>query len=389
MNDFNRILEFEKNLSNWFIRNEYKGHDPYQLDEKVSGLLSKMPFLKYTRKALKPFHVFIPNSAFQNLPKIYHPKALGLIIGGNSYLYKITGDKELLENNKTLLELLIELRNKDYNRYAWGSPFEWGSEPRYPVNTPAVCLIIPIANSLLDYYEFSRYRLPLDICIDIIEHILKENGYSTKPDGSICLNYSPLDKNEVVNSNALAAGFFFRLSHITGDKEIKQIAQKITEWVIKSQLEDGSWHYGNMSKVIDNRHTGFILESLGSIKNYWDYEKLKIAYSRGMEFYINKLTENGLPKWSCDTLYPIDIHDVAQALLTYIADGKTDLALSLANFAIEKMSNGEDEFYFKYFKNGKVNRNVFIRWGQAWMYYALVKIIYKINSGKIEESASV
>jgi len=387
-NNKGRILEFEKSLSDWFVRKEFKGHDPYQLDERVSGILTKMPFLKYARKVLKPFHVFIPSSTFKKLPRIYHPKALGLIIGGNSYLWKIIGNKDLLEQNKTLLQLLDQLKNKEYKYHAWGSPFEWGSKPRYPPNTPAVCLIIPIANCLLDYHELTGEKFPLEICTHISRHILEENGYKINDNGSICLFYSPLDKNEVINSNSLAAAFLFRFSNIIGNRETPEIGRKITEWVINSQNVDGSWYYSNNSNIIDNRHTGFVLESLSTVRKYWDNQKLDEAYLRGLNFYKEKLTDNGLPKWSPESTYPVDIHDVAQGILTYIAVDDIESALSLAGFAIDKMSNGRDEFYFKYFKNGGVNKNVFIRWGQAWMYYALAKLLYKINSEEIKESES-
>ena len=92
----NKYLEIEKNLSQWFLDNNYKGFDPYQLDEKASGFLSKIPFRKQIRSILKPFHVFIPSFHFGSLDKIYHPKAVGLIIGGNSFHYSITRQKELL-----------------------------------------------------------------------------------------------------------------------------------------------------------------------------------------------------------------------------------------------------------------------------------------------------
>jgi hypothetical protein len=119
-----RLLEIEKNLSQWFRQNDFRGFDPYQIDEKASGMMARVPLLKHFRKILKPFHVFIPKAAFKGFPRIYHPKAIGLIIGGNSFLYKITLQKELISENKYLLGLLQQLRNKEFKHYAWKSPFE-------------------------------------------------------------------------------------------------------------------------------------------------------------------------------------------------------------------------------------------------------------------------
>jgi hypothetical protein len=55
--------------------------------------------------------------------------------------------------------------------------------------------------------------------------------------------------------------------------------------------------------------------------------------------------------------------------------GEKEFAQQILNFTIEKMSNGKDEFYYKYFENGKVNNSVFFRWNQAWMYVAVAKLL--------------
>ncbi len=371
----NKIYDVIANMHHWFVENEYKGVDPYQIDEKASGLIKKMPFLKYIRKALKPFHVFIPKSTFTSFPKIYHPKAIGLIIGGNAFLYHLTKNKELLAENNYLINLLKELRNKDYKHHAWGSPFEWGSNPRYPVNTPAICLISPIGNALIDYYEIAKDKEVLELCNDIALHITEENGYKEIDEETICLYYSPLDKNEVYNSNALAAKFLFRLNNYNKSEEQLTIAKKICNYVIQGQNPDGSWVYSNTSDIIDNRHTGFILESFASIQCSWKNNALAHAYVKGLNFYKKTLTDKGLPRWSPEKTYPLDIHDVAQAIITFTETKDIEMAKFIADYAIENMSNSKDEFYFKLFKNGKTNKNVFIRWGQAWMYYALGKMI--------------
>ena len=115
-----------------------------------------LPFFPKIRRMLKPFHSMIPSSAFNKFPPIYHPKALGLIIAGNSYLYQTTGDNSLLSENNHLVRILISLKSTGFNNVCWGHPFEWGQNPRYPFNTPLVCVQAPVIQSLLDYYEVSK-----------------------------------------------------------------------------------------------------------------------------------------------------------------------------------------------------------------------------------------
>lgn len=370
-----KILEFAKNMHQWFIKNEYKGYDPYQIDEKASGLINKFPILKSVRKTLKPLHVFLPKTAFSSLPKIYHPKAIGLIIGGNAFLYKKTGQANILNENTKLLMLLNELKNKNYKYNTWGSPFEWGTKPRYPINTPAIPIVCPIGNALLDYYEICGDKRVLEMAVSIGLHIVKENGFKEVDKNKICLYYSPVDKIEVYNTNAIATRFLFRLNQYQNNQEQIIIAKKICNFIIDGQNEDGSWYYSTTSTIIDNRHTGYILESFKNILTIWSDNNLMQSYQNGLNFYYKKLINENLPRWSPEKTYPIDIHDIAQSIITYTTIEEFEKAEFIADFAIQNMSNNIDEFYFKIFKNNKVNKNVFIRWGQAWMYYAITKLI--------------
>lgn len=375
-----RIKDFTVNMRYWFVTNDYKGNDPYQLDHKASKLMVKFSFLKYFRKLLKPLHVFIPMQIFKNLPKIDHPKAVGLILGGNSYLNEYLNESELIRENKFLLKHLQDSSIKSYQFYAWGSPFEWGSNPRYPINSPAICLVSPIAIAILIAFKSTNDDQYLTTLHSIANHIMTENGYTKINDQTFALHYSPLDNNLVYNSNALAGRFLHELGFVTGKQEYIDFAKKTLRFVISGQQKDGSWLYGHNSNIIDNRHTGFVLESLAYVAKYWQDQSLIDCLNKGVAYYDKNLMHNGLPKWSPEKQYPIDIHDVAQSILTYIALDRLQEAKFIADFAINKMSNGKDEFYFKYFRNGKTNKNIFYRWGQAWMYYALTKLESKMRN---------
>lgn len=107
-------LNMSINMYNWFKNCHYKGVDPYLLDEKFL----KFKFFNKFRYLLKPLHSFIPKKLFSNLKRIYFPKALGLIIAGNSSLYKITSQRKFLNENYVLLDLLKETRSKGYKHFA-------------------------------------------------------------------------------------------------------------------------------------------------------------------------------------------------------------------------------------------------------------------------------
>lgn len=324
---------------------------------------------------MKPFHSQIPDSLFSKLPPIYHPKAIALIISANSYLYEKSGDKTLIGENMQLVELLNNLRNCDYEYACWGHPFEWGQSPRYPYNTPLVCVQAPILNCLIDFYNIYPNEALFNMINSAVNYLLYEAEYDTLGVGSASFRNSPLNKMYVHNSNIMTACLFYRLENLTPNDEMIKLADQLIVFTIDSQNIDGSWFYSPDVAAIDNRHTGFILYSLHQLYKLTNREDIFRSMNLGLNYYKTNLFENSLPKWSPNETYPIDIHDVAQAIITFSEIGEMKYACNLIDFAINKMSNGKDEFYYKYFKDGRVNRAVFIRWGQAWMMVALTMFL--------------
>ncbi len=375
------VLTILKAMHTWFVEHEYKGIDPYQLDEKAFGLINKFPVLRNIRKALKPFHSLIPQKVFSNLQPIYHPKALGLIIGGNTFLKEIETFPTFKSENQYLIKLLENVKS-DTQHYSWGHPFEWGQNPRYVKNTPLICVTTPIALWLLDNYEYGKSTEALELCKDIAQNLTKENGFEVFDNNCTAVYYSNLDKQYTYNGSALLAAFLFRFNKFEKNKDLIELAERLLNFVLREQNPDGSWFYSHEAKTkgdkstIDNRHTGYILESLNIIYNSSQNERVKQAITKGKIFYLENLFENGLPKWSISQTYPIDIHDVAQAIITLSELGESQKAEKVIKFALTNMFNGKDEFYYKIFKNNQKNKTVFIRWGQAWMYQALSKYLW-------------
>ncbi len=406
-------------LRKWFQKYEYKGIDPFQLDEKL--FKANIPFISVIRKAVKPFHVLIPNKAFSSLPKIMYPKAIGLIISGNCLLYNrvdVITQKEILQENKLLFDFLKQTKSNDFQEYCWGWPFVWGQSPRYPLNTALVCVTGPILHALLDYYqlldsfsgsenkselknndnqnEIKKLKKELkSIMASAIDFMLEQNKYYEGSDG-ICFYYSRLDKHKAISGNIIAGAFFARYGIYFKKKEFVDFAKKCILFTLNHQEKDGSWKYivdaGEKENKIDNRHTGYVIEALLIIHFLFAQQKekqvgkkvmdnivekdiIKLAIDKGMQFYKRNLFEGFIPKWSVDKTFPVDCHDVAQAIITLQTAGEKEFARQIFDFAVQKMSNGNDEFYYKYFENGKVNNTVFFRWNQAWMYLAIVKMV--------------
>ncbi len=96
---------------------------------------------------------------------------------------------------------------------------------------------------------------------------------------------------------------------------------------------------------------------------------------KGFEYYISTFfTDEGIPKYYNNSVYPIDIHAPAQMVITLAKLGKfkqhQQIMDKVLNWTISKMQSEKGFFYYqvnKYFSS-KIS---YIRWAQAWMFYAL------------------
>jgi hypothetical protein len=160
-------------------------------------------------------------------------------------------------------------------------------------------------------------------------------------------------------------------------------AIRATRYVVRRQLADGSWAYGADSHQnwSDNFHTAFVLMSLSRIMTACDARnELEPALLRGYEFWKERFfLSNGWPKYYSDHLYPADIHSAATAIVTLVElrghfPATLEFAEHIADWAIQNMRSPDGSFYYQRHRF-HTNRIPYIRWSQAWMAYALARLL--------------
>jgi hypothetical protein len=100
---------------------------------------------------------------------------------------------------------------------------------------------------------------------------------------------------------------------------------------------------------------------------------------RGFEYWDRTFwTRDFAPRYYHDREHPHDVHCSAQGILTYWAYGQLDKARAVARWAVENLW---DERGFFWYQRGRwlTNRICYMRWGQAWMYYALAELLRAEN----------
>ena len=89
---------------------------------------------------------------------------------------------------------------------------------------------------------------------------------------------------------------------------------------------------------IDNFHTGFNLVAIKDIQRDLDINEFNENINKGFNFHINNhFTDDLLPKYYDNSLYPIDIHNFAQGIDTFIEYEQFEKADKLIKLAIERM----------------------------------------------------
>ena len=131
---------------------------------------------------------------------------------------------------------------------------------------------------------------------------------------------------------------------------------------------------------MDNFHTAFNIESLYRIQHHLQTDEFALITRQVTEYYIDHLfTQDGIPKYYNTSTYPIDVHVLAESivlmqLLRLTAfEGKESRRLAIENSLLtlcEEFQDPKGYFYYQKMKCGW-NRIPYIRWGQAWMFYAM------------------
>ena len=90
---------------------------------------------------------------------------------------------------------------------------------------------------------------------------------------------------------------------------------------------------------------------------------------------MNLFTASGVPKYYHNQKYPIDIHSIAQSIITLLEfkdfDSKAmDLAVDIFKWGVENMQSRKGYFFYQQ-KRFYKNKISYMRWSQAWMLYAL------------------
>jgi len=366
-------------LKGYCEKENFKGWDPY--DGLNSWVIQKTPLGKLRVFRLAWIQLFKRNPInlrpLFGIKKAYNPKGLGLFLIGYCNLYKRGNNQKYFNTITFLANKIINLQTKGYSGACWGYNFDWQARAFFqPKYTPTVVATTFIAEALLEAYEITKNKEYLSTVESSAKFVLKDLNKSYDDNGNFTLSYSPLDRTQVYNAGLLGAKLLCLVYKYNKETELLTNAKKIVAYVCNKQKRDGSWTYGTLPfhQWIDNFHTGYNLECIHTYQEVSKDMTYQKNIEKGLKYYLEMFfTTEGVSKYYNNKVYPVDIHSPAQLIVTLNKlrefDKNKELINRVLNWTVQNMQSEEGFFYYQ--KRKRLTSKIsYIRWAQAWMFYA-------------------
>jgi len=302
-------------------------------------------------------------------------------------LFALATLKRSPTNARQLLSDLLESRIDGYSGSAWGYNFDWQSRNFFaPRGTPTIVPTAFAARAFIESGDEHGVKVARSVC----DFILRELPRSVDTPTEICFSYTPNSSTRIFNASLLAAEILASVGKLTRETELCDVAARAARYVVNHQRDDGSWTYGTepTQSWIDNFHTAYILFSLKRIIDACaGAGEFQSALERGYRYWkSNFFLAEGWPKYYDDNPYPADAHAAASAIVTLVECRSLDeTSLNMAeNVARWTIQNLRDERGFFYYQRRRFYtiRKPYMRWTQAWMLYALARLLEAANVRK-------
>jgi hypothetical protein len=394
-------LALEK-LDEWIEREDFQGWDPHdalksRLMRGLAGRSHLMRILAVQSLRRCPINL----RSLLGVSKARNPKAIGLFLASYAIKFDLHQDLNHLRLVRHFAQWLIENATPGFAGPCWGYNFDWANRGFFaPAGTPTIVNTAFIALSLLDAEPLLKLSAPevekggekaelreqnvdaLHIARGCCEFILRNLSVYRPSSNQLCFSYTPADSRFVHNASLLGAWLLAAVYARTGESELAESAFSAARFTAAQQASDGSWPYGisTQDQWIDNFHTGFVLVAFKQIGRLLNTNEFETPTEVGYHFWKHRMfLPSSAPKYYPDHTYPVDVHCVAQAILTFLEFSQSDPqalreAHRISQWAIENLQDPDGFFHYQIHRWFRV-RIPYMRWGQAWMQLALTKLM--------------
>ncbi len=370
------VSEIVENHYERIKASDFKGYDVY--DGLNSRILRNSPLFRWRPLRLAWIQFFkrcpINLRPLAMIPRGYNSKGLALFIRGLINLHKLNWNDEYLNDAYRLSEIIISQKPDDRDYFCVGYNFFWEARAfSVPEFTPNMVVSSFAGQAFMDLFDTDGDSRWLNYVEGIARFMEKELKLFQSGD-EMAFGYIPGERVMVHNANLMGSSFFARLFSLTGENSYRDYAIKSARHSVNAQRGDGAWVYGERQhhRWVDNFHTGFNLIALNEVQKYLETERWKDSIDKGLDYHLsNHFLNDMTPKYYHRQLYPLDIHNYAQGIITHLTFSYPERADRLLQRCVESFWNRDKRYFYYQKTRWYTNRIDYIRWSQAWMFYAL------------------
>jgi hypothetical protein len=350
----------------WGEARDWRGYDPYDaLNSPVA------PLTDTSRLARRLLTQAVKLSPVNLRPALgirpaWNAKAIGLVASAYVRL-AAAGDETARPHAERWLEWLEQNHSGDETGLAWGYHFPVQTRFfRYERGTPNTIATSFVAHAFLDAAELlgdGRRKEPASAA----GGFLVTRMLATDAERAY-FRYLPHEDELVHNANLLACSVLARAG-------IDEPTRSAVATSLAAQRPDGSWPYSESPEGgwVDNFHTAYDLESLTHCA--WLGDAVANALRTGADYWRRALfAADGTPKYTPESLYPIDAHCYASAIDAWLALGDMAEAERLALLLVDRMLDPSGYVWFQR-QRFWTNRVPLVRWSTAPSFKALTGVL--------------
>lgn len=362
----------------WGEDRDWRGYDPYDgLNTPFARLLTLETRLgkrlltqavKLSPVNLRPLLRIAPD---------WNQKAVALVASAYTRLAG-AGVPDAGTNAARWLDWLLANRASG-DGTAWGYHFPVQTRVfGYARNAPNTIATSFAAHALLEGFELLEgYRwgeAAGDAADFLVERMLVDEN------GKTYFRYLAREGELVHNANLLACSVLARAAGDLHRPELAEVAARALRVTLDAQRPDGAWPYaeGRGHGWVDNYHTAYVLQALARCVDLASDAAERL--DRGVAYWERALfLVDGTPKYFDDRVYPLDAHNYAEAVETWVAlTGRRADALvhaeRAARLLVEDMLDPRGHAVFQRFRFGS-NRVPLVRWTTAPSFRALAGLV--------------
>lgn len=368
MNDESLLKRIEL-FQDWLWRVDLKSSDPFALQCSKLTIPFQRAFPRYATWLISRIDLYLPEFSYAFIQHRKASHSVGLYAHAELLLAK-DGNNGYKMDAVSKLGWLLRNNNENYHGFVWGIPFPWlmGYSVEAPANTP-MSTVSPYISDAFYFYG----KIPIGI--SIAEFIANDLKITYQHDEQICLSYSPLDNFQIVNSNAYCAAQLYRAYHVTKFEDYKELADKLVNFILAEQNEDGSWYYWSshqrVNEGIDSLHQCYIIQGLYRSWLVTKDPRIKSAIDRCRTYIGNTfIDEQFLVRKFPEQKHPYELIDAAEMVVTLDMLGEHELARTILDTTVVRFGLPEKPYFAS--RINPLTKIPFIRWGESQMFYAMV-----------------